>query len=291
MANISRYDTGVMTDGGGAVEARGSAISWPAIFGGTVAALAVSLVLTALGSGFGLAAASPMSDSGPSAKSLTIIAAVWLIVAQWIAGGVGGYLTGRLRTKWAGTHNHEVFFRDTAHGFVMWAVATIIGVMLLASASSSLVSGGARAVAAVGQGAATAAGMSSPSVLSDYGLDTLFRSGQSGGDNTIPSATRAEAGRIFTQSLATGELPAVDRSYLAQMIAAKAGIPQADAEKRIDDAVAQAKAAKAKAVAAADEARKAAAKVSIFTAVAMLIGAFIASTAAALGGRQRDEHP
>jgi hypothetical protein len=288
MANISRYETGVRTDGGGTTEARVSAISWPAILGGTAAALAVSLVLTALGSGFGLAAASPMSDSGPSAKTLTIVAAVWLIVAQWIAGGVGGYLTGRLRTKWVGTHDHEVFFRDTAHGFIMWAVAAIIGVMALASASSSLISGGARAVATVGEGAASVAGAQG---MRGYELDTLFRSSQPGADNAVTPAMRNEAGRILTQGLANGDVPAPDRTYLAQMVAAKTGIPQADAQKRVDDMVAQAKAAEAKVAAAADEARKAAAKVSIFTAVAMLIGAFIASAAAALGGRQRDEHP
>jgi hypothetical protein len=290
MANISRYETGALTNSGGTAESRVSAISWPAIFGGTAAALAVSFVLTALGSGFGLAAASPMSDNGPSAKTLTIVAAVWLIVAQWIAGGVGGYLTGRLRTKWSGTHDHEVFFRDTAHGFVMWAVATIIGITVLASASSSLISGGARAIASVGEGAATAVGMSSSS-LRDYGLDTLFRSNQPGTDNTVTPAMRSEAGRILSQGLANGDLPAADRSYLAQMVAAKAGIPQADAQKRVDDLVAQAKDAAAKAAAAADEARKAAAKFSIFSAVSMLIGAFIACTAAALGGRQRDDHP
>ena len=290
MANLSMYETGTLEDEVAAGRSSISAISWPAIFGGTAAALAISVILTALGSGFGLSAASPLSDNGPSAKSLTIFAAVWLIVAQWIAGGVGGYLTGRLRTKWVGTHDHEVFFRDTAHGFVMWAVATIIGVVVLASASSSVISGSARAVMTVGEGTASAIGMNAQG-LRDYGLDTLFRSGQPGADNAAAPAMRAEAGRILAQGLASGDVSAADRDYLAQVVAAKAGIPQADAQKRVGDMVAQAKATEVKALVAADDVRKAVAKLSIFTAVSMLIGAFIACTAAALGGRQRDEHP
>jgi hypothetical protein len=297
--------TDARTIGGSALEAPVSAISWPAIFAGMFATMAVTLVLTALGSGFGLAWASPFSDTGPSAKTLTIVAVVWLIVVQWIASGVGGYLTGRLRTKWVGLHTHEVFFRDTAHGFLTWSVATMLGFLLIATASSALVGGGVRAISAIGAGAAqgvgsAAAGAASQGAASnsanemvDYALDTLFRSPQPAGQtaNENPADARAEAGRILARGIATGDVPAADRTYLAQLVSARTGIAQPDAQKRVDDTIAQVKAAEDKAAQAADAARKAAAKFSIFTAVSMLVGAFIACAAAALGGQQRDAYP
>jgi hypothetical protein len=93
-----------------------SAISWAAITGGAFATAALSLILLALGSGFGLASVSPWPNSGASVTTFTAMTAIWLIIVQWFSSGLGGYLTGRLRTKWVGVHTHEVFFRDTAHG-------------------------------------------------------------------------------------------------------------------------------------------------------------------------------
>src|ERR1700730_4835360 len=98
------------------VESPISAVSWPAIIAGAVVAAAASLVLVVLGSGLGLASVSPWRNVGASATTFTIMTAIWLIVVQWAASGLGGYLTGRLRTKWVGTHTNEVFFADTAHG-------------------------------------------------------------------------------------------------------------------------------------------------------------------------------
>src|SRR5271163_2079918 len=119
-----------------------SAISWAAIIGGAFAAAALSLILLALGSGFGLASVSPWPNSGASVTTFTVMAAIWLIIVQWVSAALGGYLTGRLRTKWVSVHTHEVFFRDTANGFLAWAVAAVIGAAVLASAVSSLVNGG-----------------------------------------------------------------------------------------------------------------------------------------------------
>src|SRR4051794_16335761 len=176
-----------------------SAVTWPAIFAGAFVAAAASIVLVALGSGLGLASVSPWRDSGASATGVAWMAAVWFIVVQWFSSGAGGYLAGRLRTKWVNTHTHEVFFRDTAHGFITWAVATVIVAGFLASAIGSAISGGAQAAATVGAGAAagasgaaaaTAANQgggampgtsgSSPvpgaSALASYNMDLLFRS-------------------------------------------------------------------------------------------------------------------
>jgi hypothetical protein len=280
--------------GGGArtVEASTSAVSWPAIIAGAFVSASASLILLALGSGLGLASVSPWPNSGASVTTFTVMTAIVLIVVQWISSGLGGYLTGRLRTKWVGTHTHEVFFRDTAHGFVTWAVATVIGALVLASAASSMIGAGVRAASttasAAAQGAAANSAQSAASVR-PYDIDTLFRSARLDAESS--SDARAETTRIVATGLTTGGVPDADRSYLAELVAARTGISQVDAQKRVDDLIAQSKAAEARARQAVDAARKASAAASIFTALSMLIGAFIACASAALGGQQRDEHP
>jgi hypothetical protein len=272
------------------VESPISAVSWPAIIAGAFVAAAASLVLVVLGSGLGLASVSPWRNVGASATTFTIVTAIWLIVVQWAASGLGGYLTGRLRTKWVGTHTHEVFFRDTAHGFLTWAVATVIGATLLAASAVSTVEAGLHAASTVAGGAAQGAAGEAVAQASGYRIDTLLRSSKPD-DNGSSADTRAEVTRILTTGIRNGDIPAADRSYLAGLVASRAGIPQDEAQKRVDDLIAQEKAAEAKAREAADAARKAASTFSIFTALSMLIGAFIACVAASLGGRQRDEHP
>jgi hypothetical protein len=279
---------------GGIQESAVSAISWAAIIGGAFAAAAISLLLFALGAGVGLASASPWSGAGASATTFTVAAAVWLIVIQWLSSGLGGYLTGRLRTKWVGVHAHEVFFRDTAHGFLTWAVASVVVAVFLASSVSSVVSGGAHIAGNVVSGAtqgATQGAASSPSSGSSTGyfVDTLFRSDQPN-TNASPQETRGEATRILAKGIANGSIDAADRTYLAKLVATRTGLSQADAEKRVDDVMAQERAAEVKVREAADAARKAAASLSFFTFFSMLIGAFIASVAGAIGGRQRDEY-
>jgi hypothetical protein len=282
------------------VEASTSAVSWAAIVAGAVVAAAVSLILLALASGLGLASVSPWPNSGASLTTFSVMTAIGLIVVQWLASGTGGYITGRLRTKWVGTHTHEVFFRDTAHGFITWALATVLVASILASATSSLVSAGARGAATVAAGAAQGAGQgaansmqsgASPGTsVAGYDIDTLFRSARPDGNASMADA-RTEAARILAKGMATGDIPAADRTYLAQLVAARTGISDTDAQKRVDDVIAQVQAAEVKARQAADAARKASAAASIFTSLSMVIGAFIACAAAALGGQLRDQHP
>jgi hypothetical protein len=236
------------------------------------------------------------------------MAAAWLIIVQWLSAGLGGYLAGRLRTKWANIHTHEVFFRDTAHGFITWAVATVIVAGFLASATGAIISGGVHAAATVGAGAAAGAGGAAAAQagtggtntssaggtapaqqLATYDMDLLFRSSQTNGTNSTTDA-RAEAARILANGVATGDVPSTDRAYLAELVASRTGISSEEAQKRVDNAIAQAKAADVKARELADKARKAAAETSIFTALSMLVGAFIACIAAALGGQRRDIH-
>lgn len=281
------------------LESASSGVAWPAIFGGAAAAIALSLALLALGSGLGLASVSPWPNSGASATTFTIMTGLWLIVVQWVASGVGGYLTGRLRTKWAGLHTHEVFFRDTANGFLAWAAATLIGAVFLASAASSVLSSATTMATGVASGAAAGASQAAtqsatrtgatPADPTGYFVDSLFRT-----DRPAPNAAdqdiRGQSTRILLNGARNGDVPAADKKYLAQLVATRTGLSQAEAEKRVDEVLAQEKAAELKARQAADTARKAASYASIFTALSMLIGAFIACAAAALGGQLRDQH-
>ncbi len=267
-----------------------SVVSWAAIFAGGLAACGTSLLLGVLGAGLGLSSISPWSNLSASATALGVGAVIWLIVMQWVASGVGGYLAGRLRSKWQHVHTHEVFFKDTAHGFLAWSLATIVSVFMLGSTVTSLVTGTASTASSVVSSAAegSIAGATAKSdSISAYFVDTLYRRDPA---TTQPASdTRAEAGRILTTSFAAGEITPADKTYLASMIAANAGISTADAEKRIDDAMAQVEAAADKLKAAAEEARKATAKLTFFLFFSLLVGAFIASVAAAYGGSERDD--
>jgi len=280
-------------------EASTSGVSWPSVVGGAFAAAALTLILLALGSGFGLASVSPWSNAGTSATRFTIMTAIWLIITQWLASGVGGYLTGRLRTKWVGLHTHEVFFRDTANGFLTWAIVSVIGAAFLASAASSVVTGTATMAAGVATGAAAGASQGATQAATRpganvadptaYFVDSLYRT-EHPSSTVSDGDVRPQSTRILLNGMTNGDVPTTDKAYLAQLVSARTGLSQADADKRVDEVIAQEKAAELKARQIADAARKAASYLSIFTGLSMLIGAFIACTAAALGGQQRDEH-
>jgi hypothetical protein len=269
-------------------ESRYSAVSWAAVIAGALVAMAIALLIVTLGAGLGLASLSPWPNAGASATTFGISTGIGLIVVHWVASASGGFITGRLRTKWAGIHTHEVFFRDTAHGLLSWALATVTGAVLLTSVVSSVVSGGAHAIATVTAGAAQGVGQAE-SPVSTYDVDRLFRSDRPD-SSASPQRVEAEAARILASGLTTGDVPAADQSYLAQQIATLTGVSQTDAQKRVEDVIAREKVATAKAKQAADAARKATSELAIFTALAMLIGAFIASASAAYGGSVRDEY-
>jgi hypothetical protein len=131
--------------------------------------------------------------------------------------------------------------------------------------------------------------MQQTSALATYDMDLLFRSSQTTSATSTTDA-RAEAARILANGIAAGDVPTTDRAYLAELVASRTGVSAEEAQKRVDNAIAQAKAADLKARELADKARKAAAETSIFTALSMLVGAFIACIAAALGGQRRDLH-
>ena len=268
-----------------------SGVSWGAIFAGAAGAAALSLILVLLGFGLGFTAVSPWSDSGVSAKSLGITTIVWLAFTQIIASGLGGYLAGRLRVKWSTLHGDEVYFRDTAHGFLAWAVATLVTATLVLGSASSIVGSGLQAGASMTSGAASAVTQAASNEDNAYFVDSLFRDDHPAA--LTDDAARGAAFRIFARTLSKdGQLSAEDRTYLAQMIAQRTNISQADAEARIDQVYGQARKtaedAKVAAKNAADTAAKAAAWTTLWMFVALLCGAFFASFAATFGGRRRD---
>ena len=221
-----------------------SGVSWAAIFAGAAGAAALSLLLIMLGAGLGFSAVSPWANEGVGAKGLGITAIIWLAVTQIIASGMGGYLAGRLRVKWANMHGDEVYFRDTAHGFLAWAVATLVTATLIAGSVSSIIGSGVQAGASVASGAATAMSSAAGSAAgshasqgsgnsSDYFIDTLFRDDR--GTAVSEDAAHGVVTRIFVRSLGNdGQLSAEDRTYLAQIVAQRTNLSQPEAEQRVE---------------------------------------------------------
>ena len=260
-----------------------STVSWGAILAGGFTAAAVSLIVIAFGVGVGLSVVSPWIGEGISATTAGWSAGLFLVAVAMIASTFGGYITGRLRHAWEEVNIHERFFRDTAHGFVAWAFATVLTATLLAGAGTHLLAAAAAgAIPAAGSGAAQAANS-----IGDVYVDRLLRvgpqtDGRTAGPSSDQAATRAELLRIVGPATLKGsDVSAEDRTYAARLIAARTGIPQAEAEQRVNQTITQAKDA-------ADKARSAAARVSIWIAVSLLAGAFSASLAAAEGGKLRN---
>jgi hypothetical protein len=259
----------------GLVEPSVSGVSWAAVLAGAVASCAVTLVLLSLGTGLGLSAVSPWGNAGVSAPTFKIGTGLYFIVMAMISSAIGGYIAGRLRTKWTGVHTDEVYFRDTAHGFLAWAFASVLGAVLLASPASSLVGGAASGAT---QAATNSTQSSGP--MDGY-VDTLLRS-----DTVQPSAnpqdSRGELVRLFTTSFHNGnDLAPADRTYVAKVVSARTGLAQPEAEKRVTEVTNQVKSD-------LDKARKNAAQLALWLTAALFIGAFSASLAATEGGGLRD---
>jgi hypothetical protein len=257
-------------------DAYASGVSWAAIAGGAFVAAALSLILLSLGTGLGFSSVSPWSNSGASAAAIGSGAIVWLILTQVLASALGGYLGGRLRTKWTGVHTDEVYFRDTAHGLLVWAVGMVITAGFLASSAASFA------------GAQKSAPPTSPTQESAldptaYFVDTLLRANGPAIEKQDVSE-RAEVSRIFAHDLRQGALPSGDQSYLALLVSARTGLNASDAEKRVTEVFGQAQES-------TDRVRKAIAHLSLWLFVALLSGAFCASYAGTIGGKQRDHVP
>jgi len=252
-----------------------SGVSWGAVISGAFVTAALALIMLALGAGFGLSVVSSWSNAGASASEFGTLGIIWLIVTQIVASCMGGYLTGRLRTRWQSLHGDEVHFRDTANGFLAWAVALVVTVAFLASAATTMAGGAASRVgstrAAAGEDLAGTA----------YFVDRLFRSDHPGATTEATAPVRAEAGRILARTVGQNEASASDTGYLAQLVAAKTGLTQTDAERRVSETIVEARQS-------VDRLRSVTARILLWTFLALLMGTFCASYAATVGGRQRE---
>jgi hypothetical protein len=300
-----------------------SGISWSAVIAGALTAIAVSFIIIALGSGIGMAVVSPYSYSSPSATTMTIIGALWLVFAQAVGYAVGGYVAARARRMPAPLHTAELKFRDGANGLVVWAIgvfATAIVLVAAANKAENAAANTAIGTLAVGTAGATAL-TQGPSV--NYFTDILLRanpqtaanagtsatgnaaagaaapagstpSGAMGGSTAAPTPAtggtnirqRVQINRILLTSLGPNGLSKDDSAYLAQLVAARTGMSQADAQHRVDNVVGR---MKLDAKNAADTARKAAAYLSFWSFMSLLFGAVCATLGGILGGDLRDE--
>lgn len=252
----------------------GSYVDWPCAMAGSVTAAAVAFVLLTFGSGIGLSIVSPLSGSGLSTVTLAVLTSLWVVVAQAGAFATGGYLAGRMRRPWTDAKPEEVEFRDGVHGGLVWAVGVAIGAFLFATA----VAGASRIAADAG---IAAAGRTSMSEANSAVINSLFRSTRPP-QSESGTEYRAEAGRILITGVGRSTMAAADRSYLAQLVAARTGLSQPEAEQRVDQVVASAKAA-------AERVRKAGVVAAFLAAASLLAGCAAAWCAAQLGGMHRDQ--
>jgi len=294
-----------------------SGVSWSAIIAGAFTAIAVSIIIVSLGTGIGFVLVSPYSYSSPSASTMTVIGALWLVFAQAVGFATGGYVAGRLRRPPAPMHDNEVKFRDGAHGLVVWAIGVVVSSLILATAVEKI---GAAAGTAAAGATVIGAGAASQSPSMAYFTDTLLRpnpqsaangstpngaasnggaaTGEAAGNSNAASSNgaasnagnaagqRGQINRILITSMGANGMSNDDRAYLGQLVSAQTGLSQEDAQRRVDDVVNR---AKADATQAAEAARKAAAYVSFWTFMSLLFGAVCATLGGVLGGDLRDE--
>jgi nucleoid DNA-binding protein len=240
-----------------------SYVEWSAIFAGAIVASAIIVLMTAFGSAIGLSLVSPYK--GHSAVLFYIALALWFIwitVSSFVAGG---YIAGRMRRPVDGATIHESHVRDGVHGLVVWAVAVAIGTWLATWSISSAFKGGAEL--AKSGASSMSSGATSVADPMAYSVDTLLRPNESASLRPNESASAAKSGTadtsqrdvsiILAASGTNGSLSNDDRTRVARIVAAHAGLQQNDAEKRVDGVFAQVKAAADKVRDANDAARKA----------------------------------
>jgi hypothetical protein len=266
-------------------------VEWGSVIAGAVTAAALSFVFLTFGSAIGLSAVSPWPDAGVSAKTAASLAVFWTLAQQIGAFMVGGYIAGRMRTRWAEANADETEFRDGLHGALVWAVGIVIGALLFLSTAGAIAKTGADAVAK----AATVAGANADSI--SYYADALMRPAARPAAPTaqgttpgapvtpLPQEARGEIVRIVSRSVAAGSLTDSDRSYLATLVAQRTGLPQAEAERRVTETINE---ATRTAREAADKARHAAILGGLVTAVSLLLSLAAAWWAAQKGGNHRD---
>ncbi|MGE5270197.1 MAG: hypothetical protein ACM3JG_11055 [Thiohalocapsa sp.] len=255
-----------------AVETGNIFLSWTAVIAGAILAAALSLVLVAFGSAIGLSVASTAPTWRDTSATLAALSGLYLLLTAAVSFGFGGYIAGRLRTRWNATlHNDFVEFRDGTHGLVSWALAVVISGVAAAIIAATVASKAVPPAAAPTANAGEA--------LIAFDLDRLFRSERRPqGDLNY---SRAEANRILLAATSRQGIKPDDRPYLVRLVASQTGIAQSEAEKRVDQALEAARIAVKKA-------RQSGVILGFSIAVSLLLGAAAAWYAACLGGQHRD---
>jgi hypothetical protein len=257
------------------------AASWPTVIAGAFVAIVASLVLLKLGQSLGFASISAWADQSVSGTT-AMSTAIWVIATQWISVGLGGYITGRLRTRRYGTPASENRLRDNVHGLLTWVIATVAVATLVGASAQSMYAGAAYGAPATAQSMVSS--LSSP--ITSRPTDTLLRYANSANSGKLTSYQRIRADNILGNTLAMGSLPIVDPTLLPGMSGAKGGVSGGDAQRPADYRLPGRLGAGAMPPDEGD-----AAQAAIYTAISLLTGAFVASGAAVLGGRRRDEGP
>jgi len=260
-----------------------SAVSWSAILAGAAVSAGLSLILLLIGSGIGFSVMNPWSSStvATTTKAATV-AGIYITVTAVMASAVGGYLAGRLRHLWLGTHPHEAFFRDTAHGLITWAVATVASVALLGTVTSNLTGTAARGAGTVAAREGAAAGFTDQLFAYDYVAVSKAQGNQvNTGIARDYNGDRAVAARLLGRMATQRDITTDEKQNLAVIVAARTGLSLPDAEKRVATVEADARTA-------ADTARRVGMMLSFWLAASLLAGAFAASLAAWEGGAIRD---
>jgi hypothetical protein len=262
-------------------------VEWGPVLAGALSAAAIAFVLYGFGSTIGLSLVSPWPNSGLPAKVVAALAVFWAMASQIGSFLAGGYIAGRMRTRWSDAPSHEAEFRDGVHGLLVWALGVVIGAGLLIATANSLVRSGAELGARVAGGAASAA---SADPLGYY-ADVLLRQppANAGAPPPAPAAvadSRDEVLRMLQRSVVSGKVSDADRSYLAMLVSQRSGLAPPQAQKRVDETLAEANRATRE---AADTARRGAILTGLVTAVSLFISLAAAWWAAQQGGSHRDK--
>lgn len=272
-----------------------SSVSWAAIFAGAVSAAALTLIMLILGFGLGFSVISPWQNEGVSMEAIGWSTVIWLTITQIVSAGLGGYIAGRLRTRWTDINIDEIYFRDTAHGLISWAVATLLVATFILSSVGAAISGSARVGASLAGGVTSAAPVVGDAISesSDYFTNALLRTAPGAEvEQRAGADVRDELSTIVVQALRDGELNDDDKQYVIGLVANYTELNEDQAEQRIDEVIARAQQAaedaELAAREAADSALSSATFASLWLFIALLIGAYIASFMATVGGRQRD---
>jgi hypothetical protein len=268
-------------------------VDWAPVFAGALGAAALSLVFITFGAAIGLTLTSPWPGSGLSLVATGIFVMYWTALVQILSFALGGYVAGRLRPAAAEVGADERQFRDGAHGFLVWSVGIIM--MALVTAFGGGVA--ARSASTVAAGAATGVGAAAQNGMgpATYATDLLLRPGATpaaGGTGAAADdpAVRQEITRLFSSVATNRELTARDRDYLVAVVERRAGLPPAEAQQRVTQAVTELRTLEVRAREQADRARKASVLTAFTVAATFLIGLAAACAGAAFGGRHRDEN-